>query len=104
MSSASSLFFSNVEVVEKEEISSELASFLYRNVASTTINEYGVAKEGSLRTMEVTIPVTLKGYIGKELDFSAAEIDLLQLAMKWTRSLGSNRNRGLGRCLIELRK
>lgn len=103
-SNASSLFFSNVELVEKDEISTELSAFLYRNVASTTINENGVAKDGSLRTMEVTIPITLEGYIGKETELSAEEIDLLELAMKWTRSLGSNRNRGLGRCLIELKK
>jgi CRISPR/Cas system CSM-associated protein Csm3 (group 7 of RAMP superfamily) len=104
VSNASSLFFSNVELVEKDEISTELSDFLYRNVASTTINENGVAKDGSLRTMEVTIPITLEGYIGKETELSAEEIDLLELAMKWTRSLGSNRNRGLGRCLIELKK
>lgn len=104
ISSASSLFFSNAELIEKEDLTKDLIPFLFRNIASTTIDENGVAKEGSLRTMEVTIPLTLEGHIGKDTDFSLDEFQLLELAMKWTRSLGSNRNRGLGRCMIELKK
>ena len=30
--------------------------------------------------------------------------DLLDMAMKWTRAIGVNRNRGLGRCIIQLEK
>ncbi len=100
----SKLFFSNVELVEKDEITSELTPFLYRNLASTTIDKNGIAKEGSLRTMEVTLPISLEGYISKETEFNDDEKSLLELSMKWTRALGSNRNRGLGRCTIEFKK
>jgi CRISPR/Cas system CSM-associated protein Csm3 (group 7 of RAMP superfamily) len=99
------LFFSNATLPENEqqEISEDLSEFLYRTMSSTTIDENGVAKEGSLRTMEVTIPLTLEGKIIATVDFSEEEKDLLQKAMLWTRALGSNRNRGLGRCKIELK-
>lgn len=101
---AGKLFFSNAEIGKDEqiEISEEMSKNLYRINASTTIDDNGVAKEGSLRTMEVTIPLSLHGEIISTEDFKEHEIELLQNAMKWTRSIGSNRNRGLGRCKFEL--
>jgi CRISPR/Cas system CSM-associated protein Csm3 (group 7 of RAMP superfamily) len=102
---AGDLFFSNATLPETEqlEISKELSEFLYRTLSSTTIDENGVAKDRSLRTMEVTVPLTLEGKIIATVDFSEDERDLLRKAMLWTRALGSNRNRGLGRCKIELK-
>jgi CRISPR/Cas system CSM-associated protein Csm3 (group 7 of RAMP superfamily) len=99
------LFFSNAELDEdeKKEISSDMTPFLYRNLASTTIGDNGVAKEGSLRTMEVCVPLELHGQILNKKDFSPEELALLDKAMKWTRALGSNRNRGLGRCKIQIK-
>jgi CRISPR/Cas system CSM-associated protein Csm3 (group 7 of RAMP superfamily) len=98
------LFFSNAEIVdiEKMEISEEMIPFLYRNLASTTIGENGVAKEGSLRSMEVCVPLELNGQIVHTEDFKPEERALLEKAIKWTRGLGSNRNRGLGRCQIQI--
>jgi CRISPR/Cas system CSM-associated protein Csm3 (group 7 of RAMP superfamily) len=94
------LYFSNASISdnEKAEISVEMSQYLYRNLSSTTIDENGVTKKGSLRTMEVTYPIALHGEIVSNEYFKDNEIELLQNAMKWTRSLGSNRNRGLGRC------
>jgi len=92
--------FSNATLPEeerKEITSNNLQRYLYRNIASTAINEQGVAKAKSLRTMEVCIPVTLTG----EIHFDKISDDIqreLSNAMKWTRYLGSGRNRGLGRC------
>jgi CRISPR/Cas system CSM-associated protein Csm3 (group 7 of RAMP superfamily) len=97
------LFFSNAELAkeEKEEAIGDLSRYLYRNMASTTINESGVAKDGSLRTIEVCIPLTIEGYIeGVEKD----AIPVLEKAFKMLRHLGSNRNRGLGRCIINIKK
>ncbi len=100
------LFFSNAELAEAEkvEISKEMSEHLYRIHASTTITDKGVAKKGSLRTMEVTIPLTLNGFVSSEKALSENQIELLDKAMKWTRSIGSNRNRGLGRCQIQIIK
>ncbi|MEA3452075.1 MAG: RAMP superfamily CRISPR-associated protein [Bacteroidota bacterium] len=91
-------FFSNAELKadEQEEISTnKLSSQLYKNIASTKIKKNGVAEKNSLRTMEVCIPLTLTGNIETEIE-NAEEI--LNYAFKWTRNLGVNRNRGLGRC------
>lgn len=74
---------------------------LFRNLPSTRIEENtGIAKNKSLRSMEVTIPLKMNGtitnipvdYLGKMLD-----------CMKMIKRLGVKRNRGLGRCqLIEI--
>ncbi len=93
-----SIFFSNATLseAEQEEIVPQLADFLYRNITSTTIDEKGVAKPKTLRTMEVCMPVILEGHIdGIKNDEEKA---LLGKVMKWVRHLGVNRNRGLGRC------
>ena len=97
------LFFSDAKLFEEEQndiISNNLSDQLYKNIASTQIDERGIAKKNSLRTMEVCIPVNLEGEIkGDEIDES-----LLDMAFKWTRHLGVNRNRGLGRCKFSIVK
>jgi CRISPR/Cas system CSM-associated protein Csm3 (group 7 of RAMP superfamily) len=92
------------EIEKKEIVKNGLQEYLYKNVASTTIEEKtGVAKKTSLRTMEVTIPVDLEGEIFLEVKDNEAEvIDLLGKSFKWVRYLGVNRNRGLGRCRFEI--
>jgi CRISPR/Cas system CSM-associated protein Csm3 (group 7 of RAMP superfamily) len=98
-------FFSNAELKneEKEEIiSNELTPYLYRRFSSTRINKNGVAEDKSLRTIEVTIPVTLYGKIVIP-DIERFK-QLIELAFKWTRYLGLKRNRGLGRCKFSLIK
>ncbi len=95
--------FSNAELsaTEKTEITPELSNFLYRNLASTQIEkDLGVAKANSLRVMEVCIPVTLEGCIGG-ID-SDEQIQVLENALKWVRHMGTNRNRGLGRCKMTI--
>jgi CRISPR/Cas system CSM-associated protein Csm3 (group 7 of RAMP superfamily) len=98
----SKLFFSNA-IVEKhteKEITEEMSHHLYRNLASTTIDENGIAKSGSLRTMEVCIPIELEGYIdGVEGD----DVKYFEKAFKYIRNLGVNRNRGLGRCQFKIK-
>jgi len=95
-------YFSNAELstIEKNEITKALAAHLYKNIASTKIEKKtGVAARNSLRTMEVCIPLTLEGVIETEVE-NATEIFVK--AMKWTRYLGVNRNRGLGRCKFSI--
>lgn len=96
------LFFSNAELSksEKQSITKEMSAYLYRNVASTRIDENGVAKNGSLRTMEVCIPVVLEGYID---GLSNDDVKLFEVAFKYLRHVGVNRNRGLGRCQFEIK-
>ncbi|MCH7411420.1 RAMP superfamily CRISPR-associated protein [Belliella sp. DSM 111904] len=102
VTSPGSLFFSNASLPQEEKIAigSDHAEFLYRTVASTAIDSSkGVAKNTSLRTTEVCIPLVLEAYIQGA---KASEKGVLVQLAKYIRSLGANRNRGLGRCSIKL--
>lgn len=79
----------------------KLQQHFYRDLASTAIDEDGIAKDGSLRRIEVTIPCTLTGEI-YHVD-EKFENDISN-CMRMVKQLGLNRNRGFGRCTIELLK
>jgi len=73
---------------------------LYRNIQSTRIEKTtGIAKNKFLRTMEVTIPLTLAGRISNIPDDHLGKI---KDCMKMIKRLGVKRNRGLGRCRFEI--
>lgn len=94
-------FFSNATLpqIERKEITAELSEFLYRNISSTAIDKNGIAENKSLRRMEVCMPLILEGWID---DLEAEQKQTIIKATKWVRHLGVNRNRGLGRCKIEI--
>jgi CRISPR/Cas system CSM-associated protein Csm3 (group 7 of RAMP superfamily) len=99
---AGKAFFNNavLPVQEQEEIkSNKLSEYLYRNIASTAINDRGVAVKGSLRTIQVTIPVVMEGSVVLKEQIDGAE-QAFEQAFKWLRYIGVSRNRGLGRCKI----
>ena len=98
-----SAYFSDVTIPvqeRKEVIDNGLSLLLFKRISSTKINKNGVAESKSLRTMEVTIPVKLTGYILMDDDTAEEQAEVLKQAFKWVRCLGMNRNRGLGRCKI----
>lgn len=89
------------EVLKTNGNSQNLTTYLYRAVSSTAIGENGVAEPHSLRRMQTTIPVILEARILKiDKKFISEIID----CFKWIKRLGQNRNRGLGRCSIEIIK
>ena len=95
-------FFANAELSKKEKnaiVSNKAQSFLYESIASTALDENGVAKEHSLRTMQVVVPCVLHGEI---LNVPDELYDELVQALKYIKRLGQNRNRGLGRCTFQL--
>lgn len=97
-------FFSNAILPKNQQneiIANNLDSYLYRNLSSTTINEKGLAKEKSLRAMEVCMPLSLEATI---TGVSEREEKMLKMAMKWTRRLGMKRNRGFGKCIFNLKE
>lgn len=94
--------FSNVEIKDEYEeiVSNNLSDCLYRIIASTKIGENGIATSGSLRSIEVCMPISLEGKIS---NIESEEINtIFKQALKLIRSVGVNRNRGLGRCKIEI--
>ena len=98
------VFFTNA-ILDKAEydtiVSNDAARFMYRDIASTAINEKGIAKDHSLRKMQVVVPCTLHGEI---LNVPNELADEIINAMKFIKRMGQNRNRGLGRCTITGRK
>lgn len=96
------LFFSNATLnkdTANEIIKSNTAEYLYTAISSTAIEEDGVAKDHSLRRMEVTVPCELEGCIYDVPESSKKDIED---ALKYIKRLGQNRNRGLGRCDISI--
>ncbi|KAA6340949.1 hypothetical protein EZS27_011218 [termite gut metagenome] len=95
-------FFANAELNEelkKKITEAQFSKYLYRRIASTAINDEGVAEEHSLRRIEVTIPCEL---YGKIIDVpEELEINIIK-GLRFIKRLGQNRNRGLGRCSITI--
>jgi CRISPR/Cas system CSM-associated protein Csm3 (group 7 of RAMP superfamily) len=86
----------------------KLQDFMYHSIAQTAIDDSGVTKKNSLREMQVTIPCELEGKI---LDVPDEDSDgnpdgsyskILEKGLKLIKRLGQNRNRGLGRCIIQI--
>lgn len=72
---------------------------LYRVIASTAMEPWGVVKAQTLRTIEVVVPMTLHARLtGPDDGWDAA----LAAALPLVRELGGDRNRGLGRCQLRL--
>jgi len=90
-------YFSNA--VLKEVTDPELNVYLFQNIASTSIEANGLAKEGSLRDIEVTVPLTL--YASIENCSHECE-EMMIKAFSQVKRMGLNRSRGLGRCEISL--
>jgi len=95
--------FSNAELTEhlKQQLSADNAqekiNALFRTIFSTAIDQDGQALEHSLRTIEVTVPLHLFGQIQgcpKEM------LSKMQDCLRFVKRLGSDRNRGLGRCRL----
>lgn len=98
-------FFSNACLLPNVAniiLSGNLQMYLYSKLTSTAIDEEtGTAKDFSLRTIEVALPCTLYGEI-VNVDEECAEV--VGRALKMIKRLGLQRNRGLGRCDINIIK
>jgi len=93
-------YFSNATLAKSiadQIVSNNLQDNLYDEIASTKIDENGMADDGSLREIEVTIPVTLTGEIE---DVPSEYAESMKQSLSMIKRMGLNRNRGLGRCEI----
>ncbi len=75
---------------------------LFDVIASTSLDEQGVAVGKTLRTIEVCLPVVLHGRISLTGNHENGRqvLEKVQQAAGLIRNLGSHRHRGLGRCKI----
>ena len=65
-SSKGSVFFTNAELEQNESkaiVGNDLQKYLYSTLSSTAIQDDGIAKDHTLRKMEVVVPCTLYGSI-----------------------------------------
>lgn len=95
-------YFSNAildEETTKEIIEQNLQGNFYDIIASTKIDANGIAAEHSLREIEVVVPIALYGEI---LDIPDNYKENMRASLKKIKRMGLNRNRGLGRCKIEV--
>lgn len=101
-------FFSNVELsksLAESIIKKEYENELYKVISSTQIDENGQAKDGSLRQLEVTIPLTLYGAIEQFPESQNGNYQKqLENCFAFIKQIGLNRNRGLGKCKFSILK
>lgn len=94
-------YFSNAildEKLAKQIVAHKLQDNLYDTIASTKIDDRGVAYDKSLREVEVVIPLRLYGEIS---DIPDEYREDMQRALKAMKRMGLSRARGLGRCQFE---
>lgn len=84
---------------EWAEVSAD-KDLLFRSLASTRVDCHGVAKDQSLREVEVAVPMVLNALIEGPADESWP--GALDASLPLIRALGSGRNRGLGRASFKL--
>jgi len=99
-------FFSNAELsksLSNSIIEKKYDNELYKVLPSTQIDENGQAKDGSLRQLEVTIPLTLYGAI-EHFPESETYLEQLENCFAFIKQIGLNRNRGLGKCKFSILK
>lgn len=79
----------------------EVRAALFRFIASTSIDARGVAKDETLRVMEVVVPMTLTAEVtGPDSD---EWIEDLKKGAPLLRAIGSRRHRGYGRVRCEVK-
>jgi CRISPR/Cas system CSM-associated protein Csm3 (group 7 of RAMP superfamily) len=96
------VYFSNAELMtqtKKEIVGNQLQDELYDTLSSTAISDKGIAIDGSLREIEVVIPLVLYGKIENCPEYAKTR---MIKALKNVKRMGLNRHRGLGRCSFEI--
>lgn len=94
--------FGNATLPEDEYmtiVSNKAQRYMYEKITTTAIDSDGIAKEHSLRSMEVVVPCTLHACI-KNVPEEC--VSVIEGGFGLLKRLGQKRNRGLGRC--EFRK
>ncbi len=85
----------------QQQIQETQKPHLYQVLSSTRINKDGLAENKTLRSLEVSVPLTLFAEIGQ---FPQGDDYRQQMnfCMQWTKRMGLNRSRGLGRCQFQI--
>jgi len=99
----SAVVFKNA-VLSRDEyetvVAQNLQKYLYDTLTFTKIDSKGTAQDDTLREIEVCVPLELEGEVVVEDDKCA---ECIVKALKKIKHIGLMRNRGLGRCHIEIK-
>ena len=93
--------FGNAELEGTEYeaiVENHAQQYMYDKITTTAIDDDGIAKDHSLRSMEVVLPCTLYASITGVPENLA---DILSESFGMIKRMGQKRNRGLGRCEIK---
>lgn len=71
---------------------------LYEKITTTAIDDDGIARDHSLRSMETVVPCTLYASVH---DVPEELEDILEQSLGLIKRMGQKRNRGLGRCDVK---
>lgn len=96
--------FSNAKLNDQEYgaiVGAKAQGLLYEKITTTAIGTNGIAKDHSLRSMEVVVPCTLEASIGDVPDEMG---EIIEKSLGLVKRLGQKRNRGYGRCDIKVKK
>ena len=91
--------------LSESEHGRRLRPALFRHIHATAISEEtGSALPGSLRGVEVVVPLRLEAQIDAMLDQRLPPnwFEALRAALPLVRAVGAHRNRGLGRASLSL--
>lgn len=94
-------FFSNLILPSNKDMLLHKHHLFHQKTTTAIDHQTGVAKSQSLRTIQVVLPMKLYGSI-THFPFTKNNFEQLEKVAKFTRHLGLNRNRGLGRCQISV--
>ena len=83
----------------KKIINEKSQDMLFEVISSTKLNKDGLAEDGSLRQLEVCVPLGLYGSVEV---FEDMDLGVFSKSAAWIKSLGLNRNRGLGKCKLSI--
>ena len=98
------LYFTDAALDPSEHLAitaNKVQEHMYQKRTQTAIDENGIAKGHSLRSIETVVPCTLKATI---MNVPETAFDTLVKSLGMIKRMGVNRNRGLGRCLFSIIK
>lgn len=75
---------------------------LFHYLASTKLDERGVAADKTLRRIQVAVPMTLRAEVSSDEAEGLGWVSALTAAAPFLDALGSHRNRGLGRVTVRV--
>jgi len=80
------------------------ATAFVQSIAATALEESGLARDKTLRTFEVAVPMTLRATIECPTSGDAAVdwLEAIKVAASLVRAVGAHRNRGFGRAQLRI--